>query len=367
VNGGSLGAARSPLLRYTPGLDGVRAFAVLVVIAYHANLAGFTGGYIGVDVFFVLSGFLITLLLIEELFGSDTVHVRRFYMRRVLRLAPALVLALLGTVVLALFVVGPNLRSRTLTTLPFTVLYSTNLMRAAGFNGSGGMLGHTWSLALEEQFYLLWPLVVLGLWRWRRSVASLLVVALVAAMASAGLRAGLYLAGVSTSVLYDFPVTHADGLLLGCAAACGWWLARDRLTKLAGPMVGVAAALLLVVVVVIATLESGWMYVFGLVVVEAATVALVFALLGHSSSALARVFSISALAAIGRRSYGLYLYHYPIFLALGARGFTVKTLIGVVATFAAAWASYALVERRFLAFKSRWAALPGAESRTDPA
>src|SRR5271163_4765995 len=170
------GHERDPRLHYVPGLDGVRAFAVLAVIAFHNGFSWIPGGYYGVDAFFVLSGFLITSLLVAEWRGSGTVALGRFWARRARRLLPALfvLIAALG-VVAAVWpsVVDPSgLFSGALA----ATFYSANWYFLASHSSyfaavsQPSPLLHTWSLAIEEQFYVVWPLVVLlilhGRWRW---------------------------------------------------------------------------------------------------------------------------------------------------------------------------------------------------------
>src|SRR4051794_36677121 len=152
-----------PRLAYHPALDGVRAFAVLGVIATHAGFSHLRAGGFGVYVFFVLSGYLITHLLATEREATGRLSLRRFYARRALRLLPALALLLIASAVWALADGGPT-AERTLRGIPFVALYVGNWANAASPIGGDydlGLLGHTWSLSVEEQFYLLWPLALI--------------------------------------------------------------------------------------------------------------------------------------------------------------------------------------------------------------
>ena len=164
-------------LGHVPALDGVRGLGVLAVMGFHAVLPGFAGGDSGVDVFFVLSGFLITSLLLDEQHRSGRIGLAGFYMRRALRLYPALIVTIVGAIALAwaripIFDASRRGLDATLEAVPYTLFYTMNIPRAAGWTG-GGMLGHAWSLAIEEQFYLLWPPVVIALTRGRERVALL--------------------------------------------------------------------------------------------------------------------------------------------------------------------------------------------------
>lgn len=174
--------------------DGLRAIAVVAVLAHHAHIPRLDGGFLGVDLFFVLSGFLITALLVQERDRNGRIDFRRFYMRRGLRLFPALLVS--GAVVwaYAAFVAPAELASDTLFGLPWAVTYLTDY--AAMFADRGlGMVNHTWSLAIEEQFYLVWPPVLAGLLaRWSRrtavAVASVTIVAVIATRAIVWARTG---------------------------------------------------------------------------------------------------------------------------------------------------------------------------------
>lgn len=252
-------AGRSPRLRHIPGLDGVRAIAVLAVIAFHGGLGWLPGGYYGVDAFFALSGFLITSLLVKEWQTSGTIGLRRFWARRARRLLPALyvMVAAVGvSVILFPTVLGtPNLFQSAMSTLFYGANWYFVASHAnyfsAGFHPSPFL--HTWSLAIEEQFYLLWPLIVLVVLRGsrrravdkterrfqvagdpesslvidsrdqrragRRRIETLFVVSSVGAVASAIAMAVLTPAGASTARAYYGTDTRAQSLLVGAALA----------------------------------------------------------------------------------------------------------------------------------------------------
>ncbi|HEV7535564.1 MAG TPA: acyltransferase, partial [Acidimicrobiia bacterium] len=183
-------------------LDGLRAVAVLLVLGYHAGVPGFVGGRAGVDMFFVLSGFLITSLLLDEHRLTGGIRLGAFYARRALRLYPALLVAVTGALTLAFLKMpvfhasAASLRD-TLHGIPFTLFYTMNVARATGWT-NGGLLGHAWSLAIEEQFYLVWPVAVILLFRRRADRARIGWIALACAVASAALRSGLAHAGVNS-------------------------------------------------------------------------------------------------------------------------------------------------------------------------
>lgn len=229
---------------HLPALDGMRAVAVLTVMGFHATIPGFHGGRAGVDVFFVISGFLITSLLLGEEARRQRINIGDFYMRRLLRLYPALVTAIVVALVLAylkipIFDASTRTFRETFIGVPFTLLYSLNVARAADWS-SGGFLGHTWSLAIEEQFYLVWPVVVVLVLR-SRSRAMLGWIALGCAISSAVLRLALDLGGVDSELLYNATFSHVDGIFGGCALAVLWYLRPDMVARAARPALGFVA------------------------------------------------------------------------------------------------------------------------------
>jgi len=161
-------------MKYEPSLDGLRAIAVTSVVIYHANGALLPGGWAGVDVFFVLSGFLISTLLLREISISNTINLRKFYTRRVLRLMPAFVCLI--AVLLPVSWFSRHYRVVDFDAILMAASYVMNWNRSfAWFPGDGGFLGHTWSLAMEEQFYLFWPFTLLYLARWRRALPFIIL------------------------------------------------------------------------------------------------------------------------------------------------------------------------------------------------
>jgi peptidoglycan/LPS O-acetylase OafA/YrhL len=347
-------APKAPLLGHLSALDGVRAVAVLLVMAYHAGLPGFHGGRAGVDVFFVLSGFLITALLIDEQRRLSVIRLRSFYMRRVLRLYPALIAAVVLAIVAAaaripVFDAGTGSLESTLTAVPFALLYTTNVLRAVGAGG-GGYLGHTWSLAIEEQFYLVWPIVMV--WVARRGDGWKLAgwIALACSVSSAVVRAVLDLDGARTEMLYNATFSHVDGIFAGCALAVLWSVSPERVARLRRvPVTGFAIGITGVVVVLGRAMNE-----LGFALVVLATVVLTADLVTHRRSRLSVGLSHPLLTAIGRRSYGLYLYHWPIFLFLGIDTRPHVLALAFGGSFAVAWLSYRFIEQPFLRTKGRW-------------
>ena len=320
--------------RYIPGLDGLRAVAVLAVIAYHLNLPWAQGGLLGVGVFFTLSGYLITDLLLTRYDLTGRLDLGRFWQRRALRLLPAL-LAMLITVT-AWTTVWHSSRVGALRSGVFAALTYVSNWQLIGQHvsyfaqfGPPAPLGHLWSLAVEEQFYLIWPwLLMLGLWLdARRGCHSLLrgrlaLQTLAVAGASAVLMAVLYHPGFATTRVYDGTDTRAFGLLIGAALAMVWrirWLRADVAppARILLNIVGGLALLKIFLMFHDTAPSAPGMYRGGLVVLSMAT-ALVVAVTVHPGASMSRWLGVKPLRWIGVRSYGIYLWHFPV-IALTTR------------------------------------------------
>jgi peptidoglycan/LPS O-acetylase OafA/YrhL len=358
-------------LGYRPALDGVRAAAVIAVMLRHAELPVRGGGVVGVETFFVLSGFLITLLMVEEHERSSRVHLLNFYGRRALRLLPALYTVVFVFAVYAAFFVDQPQRGNTLSAVPSVIFYFANWQRA--YVTGLGMFSHTWSLAVEEQFYLVWPLVfivVLALtnsYRWLAGVATgLLVVSVIT-------RVVIWDAGASVARVQGGFDSRASGLLVGCVAgiavARSRHVARERATPLLVPL-GLLGALGLVAACLLPLPSMRVTYSWGLGVMDVAAICLIVALVLAPASMLGRAFSLGPAVAIGRISYGLYLWHFPVFWAVGAALLGAPRIVLCSVQFAAAFgcaiASYLAIERPALRLKVRMASRAGVPSVPEP-
>ncbi len=221
-------------LAYLPALDGMRACAVVAVMMFHGGIPHMDGGFMGVDAFFVLSGFLITSLLIGEWRQALTIKLGAFWARRARRLLPALLLMLLFVAFFASVIVPKGtygaLRLDALATLLYVSNWHFILVNSNYFNetSASSPLLHTWSLAVEEQFYVIWPLVVLGVLHFTRSLRALFALCCAAAVASALWMYHVYDGGLNTNRAYLGTDTRSQCLFIGCALAVGLVLVTQR-------------------------------------------------------------------------------------------------------------------------------------------
>ncbi len=382
------GIGRGPVVPYVPGLDGLRALAVIAVITYHANREWLGGGFLGVEVFFVISGYLITLLLIAERERSGAVSLGNFWVRRARRLLPALFTLLIGTITYcALF--NRDRLGRLRGDVVGGVFYVSNWFQvwtgsSYTSNAEFAPLRHLWSLAVEEQFYIFWPIVMFLLLRTLRS-RTLPVIGLIFTGLAAAI--GVYTAAMfhtgpidtlsktpnqfmslfgrqvlRTDFLYLGTLSRASGLLLGAALATAWRPWAIRRARAGGNangldflgLLGLGALAYMcwqfreTVVTEAGTEGYALLYRGGLILVAIATM-LVIATVTHPRSRLGKyVIGAPVLVWIGKRSYGLYLYHWIVFQAfrksagmpLEPREFVALIAITVVMT----EASYQFIE-----------------------
>lgn len=315
--------------RHIPALDGLRAFAVLVVIAYHMHFDWAPGGLLGVTMFFVLSGYLITGLLLKEYGTTRTISLKNFWVRRIRRIIPAVLFCVLGTGLLCAIFSPPLLAKMRPDVIP-TLLFFNNWWQifhnVSYFDALGqpSPLTHCWSLSIEEQFYVVWPVALLIALRLGVKKRTLRNATLVLAVLSALEMALLFSPEVDPSRVYYGTDTRAFSLLIGSFLAFVW--PYQKLTPQAGQamspggrlafnLVGVGAIVGLAVMVAATNGFAPFIYRGGLVLCSVLT-ALAIAVMVHPISWLGKVLAWKPLVAIGKCSYSMYLWHYPLILLM---------------------------------------------------
>jgi peptidoglycan/LPS O-acetylase OafA/YrhL len=321
-----------PHMGYEPSLDGIRAFSVIAVMLYHANIAWLPGGFLGVEVFFVVSGFLITSLLIEERESTQRIDLKQFWIRRARRLLPAFFVMVCATAVCVAFYAtdsAPDFRRDVLPSLGyFSNWWQIFAVDTPYFAASSlPVLRHLWSLAVEEQWYLVWPLLFTFIFgaKWMRpKISGALMVACSGAVMVATALRFVEDNETRTNFLYLSTLTRSSGLLLGAAVALLWrpwrktspssWWRSSIADALAFVSIAVIGVLMATVHVADARLYQG-----GLAVTTIASAVIIAVVMRPNGLFVKKFFSQELFVEVGRRSYGLYLWHWPIFVVAHAR------------------------------------------------
>ncbi|MDO4761545.1 MAG: acyltransferase family protein [Corynebacterium sp.] len=375
-------------IRRVPAIDGLRGLAVLVVVLYHYFGDFAPGGFLGVDMFFVLSGFLITSLLIREHSVFGRVNLKQFWVRRIRRIVPAAVVVLvIGTAVAGLVGGDPSVK---LGSQFFgTLLFANNWVQIAGsqsyFADSGVQIfAHYWSLAVEEQFYVLWPLIfVVVAWAARGINAALKLVVLLVGAGSFAAMLWMYDPAADPTRVYYGTDTHSFGLLIGVSVAL-WltttdqdehadsWPAKSSVFSRFTPTLGVVALLGLLVMVGFVPDTAVFTYRGGLLLASFLTAVLLVTVVREVGPAHS-IMSAAALRWIGERSFSLYLWHWPVFVVCaqlvhrwqwGWDGWLIGA-VSCVISFPLAHLSYMWVETpvRRRGYASVWRSLPQARRK----
>jgi peptidoglycan/LPS O-acetylase OafA/YrhL len=323
------GVSPSPKLRpnitaampYISGLDGLRALCVIAVVVYHAGLDWLPGGFLGVEAFFVISGFLATSLLLREWRGSGGIALPTFWWRRARRLLPASTVVILAVLVWCLVALPgevARLRGDALAALGLSTNWYLVFHNESYFDSLDrpSLLKHYWSLAVEWHFYIIWPLVVLGALRFGKR-PLLLGLTLAGIVVSTALMAFQFAPAEDPSRIYFGTDTRLAGLLVGAALALAWTPGSVTITHRHGRLLfeatGLAGMGVLVALAVFVHEFDAFLYQGGFLVTSLATAAAIAAIAYPSSSYLARVLSIYPLKWVGLRSYSIYLVHWPVF------------------------------------------------------
>ncbi|HEX7247973.1 MAG TPA: acyltransferase family protein, partial [Actinomycetota bacterium] len=340
--------------------DGLRAVAVALVMLFHLRVPGFEAGFLGVDVFFVLSGFLITSLALDEIDRTRTLSLTAFWARRIRRLVPALVVFLLVVATVTSMSATLTERESVRSDLVATASYVANwrFIETSSYFESNGIespVEHAWSLAVEEQFYLGWPLALLAvglLTRWRRPRRAVGVLAGAGALLSVVAMAALWDPAAVERAYMGTDARIFEPLIGACGAAVIGPARVRALLDRAGPALAVAGAAGLVASLAWIRPDGPAYYRGGAVLVSLTTLAIVAPVWRGAAGPIGAALGRSPLARIGEISYGIYLWHWPIILWLGLRepaaSYPIAVAIAaVVLTVGAAAASFALVEEPF--------------------
>ena len=354
--------------RHVVALDGIRGVAVALVVVYHFAPQILPAGFIGVDIFFVLSGFLVTSLALGEHSSSSKVSSSGFYMRRARRLLPAAIVTVVVAVALASVIQPDSTRAANRGMGIASLLYVANWWMIDQQNsyqaafGAESPLSHFWSLAVEEQFYVFFPLVLLGLIVMvaRRQGSThtlakwLLIASVLGALASATAMSLMYDSDTDPSRVYLGTDTRIHAIFVGVAGACAWFLwspaFRDRISVRVLTVVGVVSVLFLGLVSVYSSFRSSWLYHFGFLTIAVASLAVVLAAM-VKSRVISRVFEFRSLCVLGLVSYSIYLWHWPVRVFVNRTntpfdGFSLFC-VRIALTAVAATISYYVVEKPF--------------------
>lgn len=360
-------AARSPRSHYVGALDGLRVLAILAVLVYHANPSWLPGGYFGVTVFFVVTGYLTTLSIEREIGRAGRLDYPRFVLKRVTRLLPSM-LAVVGVTTLLCVFLAPNLLPKVKSDAVPALLFVENvfyIVRNVSYFANAGLpspLTHFWYLGVVMQFYVIWPLVLLGMRKVVRSRRMACSAVGILAIASALLMAVLYDPTGDTARIYYGPDTRAAELLLGALAAL--WTGGRGLNLRALPAVGprlkdapawtcdaVALACLAGLGVMCFLLNGYSEFAYrGGMLLAAVLTAVLASCLCRPQSALAHVLGARPVAEAGKRAFAIYLWHYPLLVVLNPATRTTELpvwgwALEFLLIFACAEASYRLFEK----------------------
>ncbi|MEP6849251.1 MAG: acyltransferase [Acidobacteriota bacterium] len=362
--------------RHFPALDGLRGVAVLAVMACHLELLlpelhpAIQGGFLGVDIFFVLSGFLITSILLSEQDATGTIDLKNFFIRRFLRLGPALWFFLICLYLAGDFLLPAN-ESRIIYKngdFFYAFFYLMNWHQAYG-NGEAGELNHTWSLAIEEQFYIIWSLVLYKAFSshmTRRLIAGVVGGSIILLLIWRAFRA----ATVSElNVIYYSTDTRIDALLIGCLASmiyCWRLVPADVFVSAQFRLAAGIAPILALAIYFEFNHHDVLLYIGTLSVFSASIAVIILSLVTRQRSIMHKFLENRLLIWIGRISYSLYLWHYCLYVFSRTLSSSplVQGAVGILLAVAVSCLSYYLIERPILKIKDRFTVKTGSSLQT---
>ncbi|AYV69990.1 acetyltransferase [Niallia circulans] len=346
--------------RYMSGLDGLRAISVLAVIAYHLNIKYFQGGLLGVGIFFVISGYLITDQIITEWQRQDSFNLLHFWKRRVKRLIPAVIWMLFCVSIWLLIFDFERLQS--LKGAFFSSIFYVNnwwliFHKVSYFENFGppSPIGHLWSLSIEEQFYLIWPVILMVGLKKGKDRSKLTIWVLFAAILSALWMAWVYVPGTDPSRVYYGTDTRAFGLLIGVSLAFVWPSQKlsyqvSKQARYLLDFAGGTCLLLIILMIVNWNKYDIFLYRGGFVLLSVVTTILIAAL-AHPASSIGKWLSWKPLRWIGVRSYSLYLWHFPVIILSSTSNIEHTSIfhitVQVALSFILAAISYKYIEEPF--------------------
>ncbi|HAR6518256.1 TPA: acetyltransferase [Staphylococcus pseudintermedius] len=310
--------------RYMPGLDGVRAVAVIAIIIYHLNPQWLSGGFLGVDTFFVISGYLITSLLLTEYHNTGKIELMSFWLRRVKRLIPAVLFLVMGVIVLSLIFMPTEIQKVRADSIA-AIFYVSNwwyIMQNVDYFEQFAVqpLKHLWSLAIEEQFYLVFPIVLLSLLSFIRRLKSIRIIFLILLVISMIAMMVLYVPNENVARVYFGTDTRIQTLLMGVLLALVWppFQLKAKVNRQMRTMIdtaGVVGLEILFICFKFVSETNSILYYGGFFLISTVTL-LVIASSVHPSGYFAKFLGNKVFTFIGSRSYSLYLWHYPIIVLI---------------------------------------------------
>jgi peptidoglycan/LPS O-acetylase OafA/YrhL len=343
-------------------LDGLRGVAVLVVLLCHISPYRLAGGNIGVDLFFVLSDFLITSILLNEHRSTGTISIKLFYLRRALRLFPALFSVIVFAVVYTWLVppeqAGETLKG-TLSDAFYVATYIWNLrliwMRWHDLGGGNGMLSHLWSLSVEEQFYIIWAALLLLVLNLRASRPALLAIFAIGILGPAIARLAMWKSGPSITMYFASPL-RVDGLMWGALLASLLHINAIPTSSRFRSLINILAVVSIAVFLIMSKddyLSGGELYQWGFSLVGAMSVVMILSATTNPKSTFTKCLEWRWLQYTGKISYGLYLWHIPILSVHHHLSAVTHGVVGLTATYVTAVLSFRYWESPWLRLKTR--------------